>query len=207
MVKHYIWGIRQGEALPIACCSATRADAAETTSLSVFGQELASECTAATPISKSSRADWPRELAAFSRPLPIRRRPGTREPWSFEDGPQVAKRIQREYPHHLLSSLPHLDDNGSISRALVDGYRALSIAMLQSARKCERTTDSRLVTTRAALKHQAQAARSIWQLVHLHLVAVMLADLHAGGAEGDELELVLIAEHGVEELTEDIEAG
>jgi len=130
-----------------------------------------------------------------------------REPWSFEDGPEVAKRIQREYAYHLLSSLPHLDDNGSISRAMVDGYRALSLAMLQTARRCHRVTDSRLITTRAGLRQQAQAARSIWQLVHLHLVAMMLADLQAGGAEGDELELVLIAEHGVEELAADIEAG
>ena len=45
-----------------------------------------------------------------------------REPWSFEDGPEAAERIQREYGRALLASLPR-PPAGTIENYLIHDNR------------------------------------------------------------------------------------
>lgn len=125
------------------------------------------------------------------------------EPWSFEDGPQVAQRIEREYARQLLDSLPHLPDEVVCTDAMVEGYRVLTHALVDAIRAHQRLS-VRAITTRAGTLRQIKAVRSVWQLVHLQLVACELRGLELAGSPHDELTLVRLAERQVEEFVADI---
>ncbi len=58
-----------------------------------------------------------------------------REPWSFEDGPEVAERIQREYGHALLASLPRPPAGAKVTPVLTDGYRIVTLAVRRSGER------------------------------------------------------------------------
>ncbi len=125
------------------------------------------------------------------------------EPWSFEDGPEVAQRIEREYAQRLLDSLPHIADDACCSDALVEGYRMLTDALVAAAHQHHRLRD-RALTAKAGARRHAEAVRSIWRLAHLHLVACQLRALEMTDSPQDELTLVRMAEHRIEGLVADV---
>lgn len=130
-------------------------------------------------------------------------KPHQDEPWSFEDGPEVAKRIEREYARRLLESLPHLPEDATCTDAMVEGYRMLTYALVTAARTHQRLND-RAITAKTTARRQATAVRSMWRLAHLHLVACQLRAFELAGSPHDELTLVRLAEHRIEELVADV---
>ena len=122
------------------------------------------------------------------------------EPWSFEDGPDVAYRVPREYAAWRLDTLPRLPDVTDRAAELVEGYRRLDAARAETAFRAHATTDPRLITTRATLKKEARIAWALWDVVHRHLVAVEMNRLQTGCNAVDDLRLVLMAEQQVEAL-------
>ena len=130
-----------------------------------------------------------------------------RKPWSFEDGPEVAERIQQEYARWRLGTLPVLPYLPQQSDALLEGYKRLEQARSNAGRKVCSLTDERLITTRAAMRNEQRIAWAVWDIVHRHFIAAELTRLKAAArGRADELQLVLMAEHAVEELTVDIDA-
>ncbi len=123
-----------------------------------------------------------------------------REPWSFEDGPQVAERILHEYARWRLGTLPVLPYKPKQSDALIEGYRRLDQARVKAARTVCALSNPRLITTGTFLRKEARIASAVWDLVHRHLIAVELRRLKAESQGVDELELVLRAERAVEKL-------
>lgn len=126
-----------------------------------------------------------------------------REPWSFEDGPEVAQRIEREYARRLLDSLPHIPDEASCTDAMVEGYRLLTNALVAAARVHQRLSD-RAITTKTGARRHTEAVRSMWRLAHLHLVACQLRAFEMADSPHDDLTLVRMAERRIEELVADI---
>lgn len=137
-------------------------------------------------------------------------------PWTFENGAVAAERIMREYADQLLRELPHVDDDTPRPLTLVTGYRWLTEAMVRAARRYQRASDA--ATTQfadvmcrgtpafcEARRQEAEAIRAAWEVMHRQLVAMKLAALLEGDTPYDTLELVLLAEHAVEELVIDIE--
>lgn len=124
----------------------------------------------------------------------------SREPWSFEDGPDVAYRVMREYAAWRLNSLPHLPDVTDRAVELVEGYRRLDAARVEAALRAYAATDPRLITTRAALKREARITWALWDVVHRHLVAIEMNRLQTSCNAVDDLRLVLMAEQQVEVL-------
>lgn len=129
-----------------------------------------------------------------------------REPWSFEDGPDVARRIEREYAQRLLDSLPHIPEDASCTDAMVEGYRMLTDALVAAAREHHRLSD-RAVTAKTVAHRHATAVRSMWRLAHLHLVACQLRAFEMADSPHDDLTLVRMAERRIEELVADIGDG
>jgi hypothetical protein len=123
-----------------------------------------------------------------------------REPWSFEDGPQVAERILRNYALWRLGTLPVLPYKPKQSDSLIEGYRRLDHARAKTGRAVCALTDQRLITTRAAMRSEARIAWAVWDVVHRHLIAVELHRLKAETKDVDELKQVLLAERAVEKL-------
>lgn len=123
-----------------------------------------------------------------------------REPWSFEDGPDVAFRVLREYATWRLESLPHLPETTDRAAELVEGYRCLDATRAETAFKVHATTAPRLITTRATLKKEARIAWALWDVAHRHLVAVEMNRLQTRCNAVDDLRLVLLAEQQVEAL-------
>jgi len=130
-----------------------------------------------------------------------------RQPWSFEDGPQVAERIVLEYARWRLGTLPVLPYQPKHSDALIEGYRRLDEARVKTGRRVCALTDERLFTTRTVLRKEARIARAVWDLVHRHLIAVELRRLKTENKTADELQLVLLAERRVEALVTGLESG
>ena len=87
---------------------------------------------------------------------------------------------------------------------MVEGYRMLTYALVTAARAHQRLSD-RAITAKTTSRRQAKAVRSMWRLVHLHLVACQLRAFELAGSQHDELTLVRLAEQRIEELTSDIE--
>lgn len=127
------------------------------------------------------------------------------EPWSFEDGPEVADRVLREYARWRLDTLPHLPDALQPTAELLEGYRRLDTARDETVRRLHATTDPGLTTVRAMLQREACIAWSVWEVLHRYLVAAEFNRLQTSGNSVDELQLVLLAERNVEQLTSDIE--
>ncbi|WP_298831307.1 hypothetical protein [uncultured Piscinibacter sp.] len=130
-----------------------------------------------------------------------------REPWSFEDGPQVAERILRSYARWRLGTLPVLPYKPKQSDALIEGYRRLDDARIKTARQVCALSDPRLITTGSFLRREARVAWAVWDLVHRHLIAVELRRLKSEDKTADELKLVLLAERRVEALVTDLKIG
>lgn len=124
-----------------------------------------------------------------------------REPWAFDDGPQTAERILREYARWRLSTLPVLPYKPKQCDSLIEGYRRLDRARAKAGRDACAFSNPRLITTRALARNEARIAHALWDIVHRHLIAVELRRLKAEtqGAS-DELRLVLLAERAVEKL-------
>jgi hypothetical protein len=128
------------------------------------------------------------------------------QPWTFENGPQTAARVVREYGQQLLSSLPDVTSDDVDVQALVEGYRRVVAAALRAVRRSQDVHEPRLVTTRAMLTQRTHATAAVCRVVHLYLVALQLRQLEASAAQHDRVALVLVAERMVEQLVEDIEA-
>lgn len=126
-----------------------------------------------------------------------------REPWSFEDGPEVAYRVLQEYAAWRLNTLPHLPDVKDRAPELVEGYRRLDASRVEAARKAHAVTDPRLIATRATLRREARIAWLIWDVVHRHLMAIEMNRLQTGCNAVDDLRLVLMAEQQVEALVDE----
>lgn len=131
----------------------------------------------------------------------------SREPWSFEDGPQVAERILRSYARWRLGTLPVLPYKPKQSDALIEGYRRLDDARIKTARQVCALSDPRLITTGSLLRREARVAWAVWDLVHRHLIAAELRRLKSEDRTADELQLVLLAERRVEALVTDLKIG
>ena len=86
-----------------------------------------------------------------------------------------------------------------MSEELRRGYQVLGQALERAVRQAHQPEPP---ATAAQALRDAQAARAVWELVHLHLVAVELQALWQQPGQHDELELVLLAEHQVEKLAD-----
>lgn len=116
----------------------------------------------------------------------------------------LAERMRRQYGRRLLDLLPHLPPDSRFTSELVDGYRTATAAMVQTARRLQRT-DARLQTTRLVMLREARVARAVFDVLHRHLVALQLADLYRYCDSRDGgLDLVLDAERQVLEIAGDI---
>lgn len=130
-------------------------------------------------------------------------KPGARQPWSFEDGPEVARRIEHEYARCLLDALPYLPDDAPCSEDTVEGYRELTATLVSCART-HQSLSARVVTSKATAQRNLMAIRAVWRIVHLYLVACQLRAFETSGCPHDELTLVRLAERRIEELVADV---
>lgn len=125
------------------------------------------------------------------------------EPWSFEDGPEVADRILCEYARWLLDSLPYLPEMAEMSADLIEGYGRLDAARAKAANKLRAHHSRCLATTREELEREARIAESVWDVVHRYLVASEFHRLQSSCDATDELRMALLAERAVEQLVRD----
>ena len=126
-------------------------------------------------------------------------------PWHSLSGTQLAERICRAYGEHLLDAIPFVPDATQVTGPLVNGYRALDRARAETAWRYHEACTRRLASTSAVMLTKAEAASATWEVVHLHLVAVQLAQMYAAGADGAPTTHVRWAEKAVETLALDIE--
>jgi hypothetical protein len=126
-------------------------------------------------------------------------------PWHALSGTRLAERICTAYGEHLLDSIPFVPDVAQVSAPLVNGYRALDRARAETAWRYHEACARRLTSTSAVLLVKAEAASVTWEVVHLHLVALQLAEMYAAGADGPPSTHVRWAERAVEALALDIE--
>lgn len=119
-------------------------------------------------------------------------------------GHALAERLRRQYGQTLLDLIPCLPPDSRFTSELVDGYRNATAAMVQTARRLQRT-DARLQTTRLVMLREARVAKAVFDVLHRHLVALQLADLYRYCDSRDGgLDLVLDAERQVLEIAGDI---
>jgi hypothetical protein len=139
-----------------------------------------------------------------------------REPWPFDDATLAVERMVHEYADRLLRELPHLDEDTPRPESLVASYRWLTDLMVQAVRRYHRSTDLGAMSVlevfsedtlaiRQARRKEAEAAKTAWDVMHRHLVALHLMALLETDQPGGPLELVLQAEQAVEELAVDID--
>lgn len=124
-------------------------------------------------------------------------------PVSTKSGDDLANRLRRQYGQQLLDSLPFLPPTTRCTGELIAGYRRITAALVQAARRVQGAS-SELITTRALLERDARAVRAVFDVVHRHLVACELAALMERYTECDSIELVLVAERRVTDLVGDI---
>jgi hypothetical protein len=127
-----------------------------------------------------------------------------REPWSFEDGPVVARRIRNEYAQWLLDSTPHLPEEAKCDRALEEGYRVLTGLMVEAAREQHEAEAAHEGTPQGLkLVRRARALKTVWSVLHLHLVALELRRIEMSPS-ASERQSVLIADWTIEQLAVDV---
>lgn len=128
-----------------------------------------------------------------------------REPWSFEDGPQVAERIQREYGQALAATLPRLPASAKLTPVLTDGYRMVTLAALQASRSYQAARASGQLSDASALSRRAQAMHAAWEVLHRHLVALEQREVLRGFVVLTAEAAAVEAERNVEALAERVE--
>jgi hypothetical protein len=129
------------------------------------------------------------------------------EPWSFEDGPEAAARIQREYGRALAVNLPRLPPGTQRTPALTDGYRLLTRAALQASRDYQATRIAGRSRDTADLGRRAQALHAALEVLHRHLVALEQSELLHGFLARTPEAAALEAERNIEALAERVELG
>jgi hypothetical protein len=121
-----------------------------------------------------------------------------------------------EYASRLLQELPHVDEDTPRPESLGASYRWLTDTMVQAVRRYLRSTDlgamsalealcEETLAVREARRKEAIAAKTAWDVMHRHLVALQLMTLLETDRPGGALELVLQAEHAIEALAADID--
>ena len=128
-----------------------------------------------------------------------------REPWSFEDGPEVAERIQREYGRALLASLPRPPAGAKVTPVLIDGYRMVTLAALEATRAYQAARGAGQLSDASALSRRAQGMRAAWEVLHRHLVALEQRELLRGFVVLTPEAAAMEAERNVEALAERVE--
>lgn len=125
------------------------------------------------------------------------------QPAPTTNGKTLADSLRRQYGRRLLDQLPCLPPGSCCTGELIAGYRRITAAMVQTARRVQ-GTGAELITTRALLQRDARAVRAVFDVLHRHLVACELAQLVERYTEHDAVELALIAECRVAELAGDV---
>jgi hypothetical protein len=121
-----------------------------------------------------------------------------REPWSFEDGPAVLARIQREYAQSLLTSLPDPGPETGCPEPLRAAYRSVALLMVRLVRQSQSASAG-------PLSGHAEDARALLASMHAYLVARQLRALRLVAPMTPDLDLALQAEQQVESFLLDLD--
>jgi len=129
------------------------------------------------------------------------------EPWSFEDGPEVAARMERVYGNALLSCLPLPLDEEALTPKLVNGYSLFLALTLQAVREGHQVRLSGTVPAwkKEELFRRAQAMQAALELLRRYLVAIELRQVTLESHGIPHVAAVLQAERRLEVLVESIE--
>jgi hypothetical protein len=128
------------------------------------------------------------------------------EPWSFEDGPEVAARIEREYGKALLGSLPLPLGHDELTPNLVNGYGCFVVLTLKAVREYHLARLSGVPSwTKEELFRRAHAMQTALEFLRRYLVAIELREICIEHPKLPHVKAVLRAEHRIEDLVERIE--
>jgi hypothetical protein len=129
------------------------------------------------------------------------------EPWSFEDGPEVAARIEREYGKALLGSLPLPLGHDTLTPNLVNGYSLFAALTLQAVREYHQARLSGEIPSWKAdeLFRRAHAMQTALEFLRRYLVAIELREVAIEFYGLPHIAAVLQAERRLEVLVENVE--